>query len=63
MDIYYVLIYEEGMATHSIILAWQAMVHGVTESDMTEQLSTYTQYIIYVFLNTGISDFIQEIIC
>ena len=51
------------MATHSIILAWQAMVHRVAESDMTEQLSTYTQYIIYVFLNTGISDFIQEIIC
>ena len=40
---------EEGMATHSSILAWripldrgdwQATVHGVTESDMTEQLST-----------------------
>ena len=34
---------EEGMATHSSILenpmdrgAWQATVHGVTESDMTE---------------------------
>ena len=43
---------EEGMATHSSILAWripmdrgamQAAVHEVTESDMTEQLST--QYI------------------
>ena len=37
------------MATHSSILAWRipldrgdwpATVHGVTESDMTEQLST-----------------------
>ena len=37
------------MATHSSILAWripmdrrawQATVHGVTESDMTERLST-----------------------
>ena len=36
---------EEGMATHSSVLAWripidrrawQATVHGVTESDMTE---------------------------
>ena len=40
---------EEGMATHSSILAWRilmdrgawwATVHGVTESDMTEQLNT-----------------------
>ena len=40
---------EEGMATHSSILAWriptdsgawQATVHWVTESDMTERLST-----------------------
>ena len=40
---------EEGMATHSSILAWRipmdrggwrATVHGVAESDMTEQLST-----------------------
>ena len=42
----------EGHATHSSILAWispmdkraqQATVHGVTESDMTEQLSTHMQ--------------------
>ena len=40
---------EEGMATHCSILAWRismdrgawwATVHGVTESDTTEQLST-----------------------
>ena len=40
---------EEGMATHSNIFAWRipmdsgawwATVHGVAESDMTEQLST-----------------------
>ena len=40
---------EEGMAIHSSILAWrvpmergawQDTVHGVTESDMTERLST-----------------------
>ena len=40
---------EEGIATHSSILTWrihvnrgvwQAIVHGVTESEMTEQLST-----------------------
>ena len=40
---------EEGMVTHSSILAWRiprdrgawwATVHGIAESDMTEQLST-----------------------
>ena len=42
---------EEGMATHSSILAWRipmdggawrAIVHGVAESDMTKPLSTHT---------------------
>ena len=28
--------YEEDMATHSSILAWQATVHGVKESDTAE---------------------------
>ena len=40
---------EEGMATYSSILAWRILmdrgawrttVHGITESDMTERLST-----------------------
>ena len=50
---------EEGMATHSSVLAWRipmdrgawrATVHGVTESDMTEQLSTaqsFKSFIIF----------------
>ena len=47
---------EEGIATHSSILAWRipmdrgawgATVHGVTESDTTEQLTnTHTQSIL-----------------
>ena len=45
---------EEGMATHSSILAWRipmvrgarwATVHGVTESDTIERLSTAQQYL------------------
>ena len=45
--------FEEEMATHSSILAWEipwteepgsATVHGVTESDMTEQLRTHTPW-------------------
>ena len=39
---------EEGMATHSSILAmdrgaWQATVYGVAESDVTEHLSAAIQ--------------------
>ena len=46
---------EKGMATHSSILAWripmqrkawQATVHGVAESDMTERISTHRGYSI-----------------
>ena len=48
---------EEGMANHSSILAWKipmdrgawlATVHGIAESDWTEQLSTKTQPCYYV---------------
>ena len=47
----------KGVATHSSILAWRiptdrrawrAAVHGVTESDMTEQLST-AQHNDYIY--------------
>ena len=46
---------EEGMATHSSILAWRvpmdrgawrATVYGVAELDMTEQLSTHTHLML-----------------
>ena len=48
---------EEGMATHSRILAWRicmdiaawrATVHWVTESDTTKALEHNTAYITYV---------------
>ena len=50
---------EEGMATHCSILAWripmdrgawQATVQGVTESDMTEHLSTAQHKFVIAFL-------------
>ena len=48
---------EEGMATHSSILAWRipmdrgawwATVHGVTESDMTERLKHSTAQLFLI---------------
>ena len=35
--------------------AWQALLHEVTESDMTEQLSTHTDY-----FNPQLSTFIRD---
>ena len=49
---------EEGMATHSCILAWRipmdrgawrATVRGIAESDTTEQLSTYMAHLLFNF--------------
>ena len=51
---------EEGMATHSSILSWripmdrgnwQAIVHGVAKSDMTEWLSQHIAQCVYVNIN------------
>ena len=54
---------EEGMTTHSIILAWRipmrrawwAIVHGVAKSqlDMTERLSTHTYMYAHLILYTN----------
>ena len=51
---------KEGMETHSSILAWRlpmdrgawwAIVHGIAESDMTEQLSTHsTMYSLFLWV-------------
>ena len=52
---------EEGMATHSSILAWripmdrgawQASVNGITKSDKTERLSTAHMYDWVLLLST-----------
>ena len=54
---------EEGKAAHSSFLAWripmdkgawQDTVHGIPESDITEQLSThFTHYCVFLLVNTG----------
>ena len=64
---------EEGMATHSSILAWRipmdrrtwrATVHGVAESDTTQRLSTHMFLILYnislwlIHFTTGSSYFL-----
>ena len=48
---------EEGMETHSSILAWRistdrgaSIVHGVQESDMTEQLRTAQHLLLQTFV-------------
>ena len=56
---------KEGMATHSNILAcripivrgaWQATVHGVAKSDMTEQLSTWHTWQSLSLSSVGVLD-------
>ena len=37
--------------------AWQAVVHGVAESDTVEQLSTHT-HLSYIYLSTYLSVYI-----
>ena len=45
---------EKGKATHSSILAWRIPVHGVAESDATEQLSlSLLSVVLYNFPHTG----------
>ena len=64
---------EEGMATHSSILAWripldrgawQATVHGVRkESDRTEQLSTVAGILSFLCLSLFLLGYNFPIIC
>ena len=51
---------EKGKATHSSILAWRipwTVSWGLKESDMTEQLSLFSFFLSFFFLNSKNSSF------